>query len=139
MNIEKTYNELVKSLKNSQILKNESMKKHTSFKIGGNADLFIKVNSVEDIKEVVKIANANEIPLYVIGNGSNILVKDNGIRGIVVMLCIENYNIKQNDEKVIVTVEAGMKLAKLAVILQKQGISGLEFASRNSWYYWWSN
>lgn len=84
MNIEEIYEILTKEIKDSIVYKNEPMSKHTSFKIGGNADIYVKVKTVEDIKIVLKIANENNIPITIIGNGSNVLVKDNGIRGIVI-------------------------------------------------------
>lgn len=84
MNIEEIYEILTKEIKDSTVYKNEPMSKHTSFKIGGNADIYIKAKTVEDIKIVLKVANENNIPTTIIGNGSNVLVKDNGIRGIVI-------------------------------------------------------
>ncbi len=84
MNIEEIYEILTKEINDSTVYKNEPMSKHTSFKIGGNADIYIKAKTVEDIKIVLKVANENNIPTTIIGNGSNVLVKDNGIRGIVI-------------------------------------------------------
>lgn len=84
MNIEAIYEILTKEIKDSTVYKNEPMSKHTSFKIGGNADIYVKAKTVEDIKIVLKVANENNIPTTIIGNGSNVLVKDNGIRGIVI-------------------------------------------------------
>lgn len=84
MNIEEIYEILTKELEESMVYKNEPMSKHTSFKIGGNADIYVKAKTVEDIKYVLKLANEKNIPITIIGNGSNILVKDKGIRGIVI-------------------------------------------------------
>ena len=64
----------------------EDMSKHTSFKIGGPADIFIKATELNDVKNTIKVATTNNIPLYVLGNGSNILVKDKGIRGIILKI-----------------------------------------------------
>lgn len=122
MDIEKTYTELKKTLKNSTILKNESMAKHTSFKIGGNADILIKVKSIEDIKSILEYCKSEVIPLYVMGNGSNLLVKDSGIRGIVLVVEIDDINIEEKESKVLITVGAGVKLGKLAGDLLKKGI-----------------
>ncbi len=139
MKIEEIYKELTALVDSSKIKLNESMAKHTSFKIGGKADIFVKANSQEDIRNVLSIASKQNIPIYVIGNGSNILVSDNGIRGIVLMICIDTIEIEEKDDKAIITVGAGVKLAKLAGDLLKQEISGFEFASRSSWNYWRSN
>lgn len=139
MNIEQTYNDLIQNINPSNVLINESMKKYTSFKIGGNADIVVKANSIQDIKNVLNIVNKNNVPLYVMGNGSNILVRDNGIRGIVLIISIDTINIEKMDKKVQIEVGAGTKLAKLAFELLKNGITGFEFASRYSRNYWWSN
>ncbi len=139
MDIEKVYNDLASILENSKILKNEPMSKHTSFKIGGNADILIKIESREDIKKVLEFSNKEYIPTYVIGNGSNLLVRDNGIRGIVLMICMDSYKIEKQDNKAIVTAGAGVKLASLAQKLLKEEITGFEFAARNTRNFRWSN
>lgn len=110
---------------------NEPMSKHTSFKTGGNAEVYITAKSIEQIKEVVKLSKENNIPIYIIGNGSNVLVKDEGIEGIVLKIQLEKINIIRKDEDVNVYVEAdaGVKLAVLAHKLMQEGIEGFEFAS----------
>ena len=124
------YEKLENKMKNSEIKTNEDMSKHTSFKVGGKADIFIKINDIQDLKYILDFTKKNNIPLTIIGNGSNVLVKDNGIRGITIYLNFDDIQIdeEQNGE-VIVTVGSGVKLAMLAVILQKKGIAGFEFAS----------
>lgn len=129
MDIEKIYTDLTKTLKFSTIFKNEPMAKHTSFKIGGSADILIKAKSIEDIKTILEYSKNENIPLYVMGNGSNLLVKDNGIRGIVIVVEFNEVNIEESEDKVKVTVGAGVKLGKLAGDLLKKGIGGFEFAS----------
>lgn len=129
MDIEKVYSILTSILPNSKVLKNEPMSKHTSFKIGGNADILVKIEDAEDIKTVLEFSNKEHIPIYIIGNGSNLLVKDNGIRGIVLMICMNEYKIDKRENKAIVTATAGVKLARLAQELLKQEITGFEFAS----------
>lgn len=124
------YEKLKNEMKNSEIKTDEDMSKHTSFKVGGKADFFIKINDIEDLKYILNFTKQNQIPLTVIGNGSNVLVKDNGIRGITIYLNFDNMQIDESkNEEVIVTVGSGVKLAMLAVILQKKGIAGFEFAS----------
>ena len=78
------------NLKQDYVFYNEEMSKHTSFKIGGVAECYIKINSIQDLQEVLKISNENSVPLTIIGNGTNILVKDNGIKGIVAKINIKN-------------------------------------------------
>ena len=70
------YNELIKQIDKERVLLNEPMKKHTTFKIGGPADIFIKVENLEELKYAISVIRENNIELNVIGNGSNILVKD---------------------------------------------------------------
>ena len=124
------YEKLENKMKNSEIKTNEDMSKHTSFKVGGKADIFIKINDIQDLKYILDFTKKNNIPLTVIGNGSNVLVKDNGIRGITIYLNFDDIQIdEEQNGKVIVTVGSGVKLAMLAVILQKKGIAGFEFAS----------
>ena len=108
---------------------NEPMSKHTTFKIGGNADIFVQAKTLNDIEQTLKAAKENNIPIYVIGNGSNLLVKDNGVRGIVLQIKTSKYTITKQNDFAIVDVEAGMLNAKLAKILLQEGISGFEFAS----------
>lgn len=137
MNNSEIYSLLKNKILDENILKEESMKKHTSFKIGGNADFFVKAKSVEDVKFVIDLCKKNDIPLTIIGNGSNILVKDEGIKGIVLKIDIDKFEInekvpeelRKNNNSVIITVGAGVLLGKLAFQLLKKSISGFEFAS----------
>ena len=105
----------------------EPMAKHTSFKIGGPADVFIKVDNIEELKEILKLSKENKIPLTIIGNGSNILVTDKGIRGITAKLNFKNIkieNIADNKEKI--DVDAGVPVGLLAQKLLKEEIAGFE-------------
>ena len=111
------------------IKKDEPMKKHTSFKIGGNADFFVTAKNEEILKTTLKIAKKYDIPLTVIGNGTNLLVSDNGIRGITLKMALEDIEIKKEKEKAIITLGAGVKNAVLAQMLLKQEIAGFEFAA----------
>ncbi len=74
--MDRIYNQMLGFLNNNQIYLNESMSKHTLFKIGGPADIFVKPKNINELKAIVEIAKKNEIPMTVIGNGSNLLVKD---------------------------------------------------------------
>lgn len=127
MNKQEIYISLTNDNKNLNISLDEPMSKHTSFKIGGPADIFIKVTTIQDIQYILNFVNINNVPLTVIGNGSNLLVKDGGIRGIVVQNAIDTIEIDK--ENLVVDVGNGVKLGMLAGMLQKQGLSGFEFAS----------
>ena len=119
MNIE----EIIKD-SNLEVLYNEEMSKHTSFKIGGKAECYIKINKFEELQEILEISNEHKIPLTVIGNGTNILVKDNGIKGIVAKINIKNILISKENH--IVTVGAGNTLAEIAQVLKNSDMSGFE-------------
>ena len=129
MNMQEIYEDLQRAMPTLEIKKDEIMAKHTSFKVGGKADLLIKVKSLEELQFILKYVKENEIPLTIIGNGSNLLVKDNGIRGITIKLDFNEIEIEEKDDKVIITVGAGVKLGMLASILLKKEIAGFEFAS----------
>ncbi|MFR6021971.1 MAG: UDP-N-acetylmuramate dehydrogenase [Clostridia bacterium] len=104
----------------------EPMVKHTSFKIGGPADAFIKVDNIEELKETLDLSKKNQIPLTIIGNGSNILVTDKGIRGITAKLNLKDIEIKNENNKQIIKVEAGVPVGLLAQKLLKEEITGFE-------------
>lgn len=91
---------------------NEPMSKHTTFKIGGPAECFIKIDKTEDALKVLELAKFQKIPLTIIGNGSNILVSDDGIKGIVLKIDINKFEIKEDVEDVKIIVGAGNKLAR---------------------------
>ena len=74
--MEEIYSIMLEFLSKEQIYLNEPMSKHTSFKIGGPADIFVKPKNIEELKNIIKIAKKNNIQITVIGNGSNLLVKD---------------------------------------------------------------
>lgn len=104
----------------------EPMVKHTSFKIGGPADAFIKVDNIEELKETLDLSKKNQIPLTIIGNGSNLLVTDKGIRGITAKLNLKDIEIKNENNKQIIKVEAGVPVGLLAQKLLKEEITGFE-------------
>lgn len=95
MKSEEIFNELIKIIQPSNIKVNESMKKHTTFKIGGNADFFVTVRTIEEIKNILEFVKQNNIELTVLGNGSNILVTDKGIRGIVLKIDLQGIEIQK--------------------------------------------
>lgn len=74
--MEEIYNKLIEKMDKTKVYQNEPMCKHTTFKIGGPADIFVKVETIDELKYVIQECKDNNIPVIVIGNGSNILVKD---------------------------------------------------------------
>lgn len=136
-NINKLYKKEVKFLEIEKEIKNlkisqdkvfyeEPMKKHTTFKIGGPAECLIKINTIEELKEILKFAEQNNMPITVIGNGSNLLVLDNGIPGITLVIKIEKIVFYEENELIQVKVGAGEKLGKVAQMCLKKEITGLE-------------
>ncbi len=126
MNIEKTIKEAKLKIASEKIKYNEEMKNYTSFKIGGPAECLIKIDSTEDLKEILKLVQEKQIPLTILGNGSNVLISDKGIEGITLIIKIEKLEIEENGDKIKVTVGAGEKNAKIAREFLKKEISGFE-------------
>lgn len=124
--IEKLTKEMQEFINKEDIYANEPMSKHTTFKIGGTADIFVKLRSTEQIERLIDLCNERNVPIKVIGNGSNILVKDNGVRGIVAKICTNSYEFL--DEETI-RVDAGMLNVKVSMILVEHRLTGFEFAS----------
>lgn len=108
---------------------NEPMSKYTSFKIGGPAECLIKVKTIEQLRAILQYIKKNDEQLTIIGNGSNILVSDNGIKGITAKIEIEKICQDIKNGMILVTVGSGVKLGLLAQKFLKQGITGFEFAS----------
>lgn len=109
------------------IIYNELMKNHTTFKIGGPCDEFCEVSGIEEITKLIEYAKAKKIPYTIIGNGSNLLVSDKGIRGLVIKIAKGFDNVRVEGTKI--TAEAGILLSRLANTALKNNLSGLEFAS----------
>lgn len=107
--------------------KNEPMSRHTTFKIGGNASTYVKVGTLSKLSTIIKECKNSEIDFMIIGNGSNLLVSDDGLDKAVIRLDGELRNIVLLDETTIYC-GAGASLAALCKFALKNGLSGLEFA-----------
>ena len=127
MDSKEILNNLEKIISKEKIKQNEPMKEHTSLKIGGPAEFFVKVSSVEELKGILQFGKNNKIPITIVGNGSNLLVLDKGIKGIVIKIDLKQIQIKNiNEEKVEVTLDSGVPLGLLAQKLLKEKIEGFE-------------
>ena len=113
-------------IEKSKILYDEPMDKHTTFKIGGPADCFIKIDNINDLREILLLAKRNNIPITVLGNGSNVLVRDKGIRGIVLSIRIEKIEMMNMGNQIYAVVGAGIKMIVLAHLLLRNSIQGFE-------------
>jgi UDP-N-acetylmuramate dehydrogenase len=126
MNIDIIKNECKKQGINRIIKYNEPLKSHTSLRIGGPADVFCSPDNIEDLKKVISISKKYNIPFWVIGNGTNLLILDSGIRALVIKLNKGFKKIEFSDK--IVKVGAGVSLAYLSKMASDRELSGLEFA-----------
>lgn len=109
------------------IFLNESMKNHTSFKIGGPAEVFLEVNTSEELLKVADYCKKEGINFFVIGNGSNLLVSDEGVEGVIIHLSGKLAGARVEGD--IVRAGAGLSLAALAAFTVEEELSGLEFAA----------
>ena len=121
------YEKLLAASKADQLLWNEPMSRHTTFRVGGPADLMYFPESAEQLVTALKAAQERQIPAMVMGNGSNMIVRDGGVRGLVIVLGerFASVSIENN----ILTACAGASMAKVAAAAQAASLSGLEFAS----------
>ena len=105
----------------------EPLKNHTTFKIGGNCIALIEPREVSDIVETIKICRENNIKFFVIGNGSNLLVPDEGYNGVIIKLKGEFSTIQVEGEYLIVN--SGAKLSEVYTVAYENSLTGFEFAS----------
>jgi len=110
-----------------QILYNEPMKNHTSFKVGGPADIFIEPDDRAELVKAIKDLREQGVSYYIIGNGSNLLVSDKGLRGAVVKIGDKFGSVSINND--IITAESGVLLSTLSKMAAREGLTGMEFAS----------
>ena len=112
-------------LDTSYIWKNEPMKKHTTFRVGGPADYFVTPPTEEALRKVVLLCREEGMPFYILGKGSNLLVGDKGYLGVM----IQNLMNRISVEKETVTAQAGAGLAQVAAAALEAGLTGFEFAA----------
>lgn len=110
-----------------QIRLNEPMNRYTSFQIGGPADVFVEVPSGPALSQLLRVCGEQSLPWIILGNGSNLLVPDEGLRGVVLHLCGEFQTVTPMEDGKI-QCGAAVSLMKLCKTAQQQGLSGLEFA-----------
>ena len=125
--MEEKYQKIINVLGKEKVRVNESMADHTTFKIGGPADLMVEVESEEELVGVLGVVREMGIPYFILGGGSNLLVGDKGIRGIVIKFLISNFKFLIKDKIVLVTVGAGVPVSVLLNKLVENSVSDLEF------------
>lgn len=119
------YDELVKEISPSNIFVNEEMSKHTSFKVGGIADFFVTVNNIKELVYILKVSKELRIKTFIIGNGTNIIVKDTGFRGIIIKLNFKHLKIEKNE----IIAGSGVPVALISEFAYRNEIEGYEFLS----------
>lgn len=111
----------------SGVMQNELMSKHTTFRIGGPADVMILPQDAEQVGAVIRILEDASVPYFVLGNGSNLLVGDRGVRGTVIKLGKEFARCEVDDTSILA--QSGIKLSRLANVALEHQLTGLEFAA----------
>ena len=117
---------LKNQLQKGTVLEQEPMSRHTSFKIGGPADIFVQPASAEEMAQALRLAREEQVPFFVMGNGSNLLVSDEGFRGMI----LHTGGLKEiSVERDVIYAEAGATLRRVAKEAWEHGLTGLEFAA----------
>lgn len=121
------YNELCAITGEKNVLKDELMSGHTTFRIGGPADYFVMPSSAGEIKRIIALCLEQDVPYYIIGNGSNLLVADKGYRGVIIQIFKNMKDIQVEGENI--RAQAGALLSKVAAAAYEARLEGFEFAS----------
>lgn len=122
-----TQNRIAQAVGMENIRMNEPMRLHTSFKVGGPADMLVTPVNEYQIRDVLKICHSDGVPVFVMGNGTNLVVRDGGIRGVVIKI-LDNYN-NISVEGNMITAEAGALLSVISKKAMECNLKGMEFAS----------
>ena len=118
--------ELSKSIPTGRILLNEPMSEHTTFAVGGPADVLVLPESVKEMSLAIRAARRLDLVVTVLGGGSNVLVRDGGIRGVVIQLQSLKKTLACHDRKILAS--AGYMLKDVCQFAQENGLTGMEFA-----------
>ena len=121
------YNQLIQIVDKEQVLIDEPMKKHTTFRVGGPADYFVMPKNIEEVQKIVAFCKDAKMPYYVLGNGSNLLVSDAGYRGVIIQIYKSMSEITVEDTTI--RAQAGALLSKIGNIALDAELTGFEFAA----------
>ena len=111
-----------------RVLLEEPMKRHTTFRIGGPAEVFVMPGNLEEMQRILEICRTEDLPYFILGNGSNLLVSDKGYRGAVIQIWKNMSEVSVEDETKI-RAQAGAQLSKIASCALEQSLEGFEFAA----------
>lgn len=120
------YSRILSLFEPEQIKINEPLKKHTTFKIGGPADIMLCPSNINDLQKSIGICIEDNLPYFIMGQGSNLLVKDGGYRGVIIKIGshLKKFIVQDN----VIYAEAGVRLSELARAAANHSLTGLEFA-----------
>lgn len=121
------YNDICTIIDKSNVRIDEPMNRHTTFRIGGPADIFVEISTVEEAKAIVKLCKTTVVPYYILGNGSNLLVGDKGFRGVVIQIYKNMNQVVVEGNRI--RVQAGALLSKIAREALANELKGFEFAA----------
>ena len=127
MNNNKIENKFCTCLGSDNVKLQEPMSKHTTFRIGGPVDFYLCPHSTKEVQQTVQICKEENLPYFILGNGSNLLVSDKGYRGVIIQLWKNFSDISVKD--CCITAKAGALLSKVAAEALEEGLTGMEFAS----------
>ena len=118
--------EALRAMGQDRLLENEPMSRHTTFRVGGPADLMFLPASAQELCDALRLAREAGVPAQVLGNGSNLIVRDGGIRGLTIVLGEHFSDIRIEGKRL--CAQAGALLSRVAAAAMEAGLSGLEFA-----------
>lgn len=121
------YKDVTAIVGTENVLADEPMSRHTTFRIGGKADCFVKPRSAEEVADLISLCRERKIPYFILGNGSNLLVSDDGYRGMIINI-MDNMDTVTVDGRTI-TAQAGAMLVRVSAAARDNSLTGLEFAS----------
>ena len=117
----------LRALAPDRLLENEPMARHTTFRVGGPAERMFFPSSEEELCAAVRLAREEDVPVQLVGNGSNLLVRDGGLKGLTIVLGESFSEIRIDGARL--CAQAGALLSRVAAAAQAAGLAGLEFAS----------
>lgn len=122
-NLSSLFQEIMDS---QRVLTQEPMSRHTTFRIGGPADYFLQPESVEEVQKILEVCSRERVPWFILGNGSNLLVSDQGYRGVVIQLYRNRNQVVRKGNHI--AAQSGISLAALSKKAMEASLTGLEFA-----------
>ena len=126
------YDELQQAAGESRLLEQEPMSSHISFRVGGPADYLVQASDEKAVADVLSFCRKEQIPCYVLGNGTNVLVKDEGYRGVILQIGQNMSDIsvrREEDGSAVICAQAGALLSAIAHRALEEGLAGMEFAA----------